>query len=63
SRRRGGSGLGLAICKGIVEKHGGQISVESNLGEGSKFSFSLPLVKQIETDPDSSIPMSYESHN
>ena len=38
-----GSGLGLAICKGIIERHGGQIWVSSNLGHGSVFSFSLPL--------------------
>jgi signal transduction histidine kinase len=41
-----GSGLGLAICKGIIERHGGQIWANSSLGHGSVFSFSLPL------DPD-----------
>ncbi len=41
-----GNGLGLAIVKAIVEQHGGEIQVESTFGEGSCFSFSLPLAKE-----------------
>ena len=38
-----GNGLGLFISKGIVEAHGGDLQVESMLGEGSTFSFTLPV--------------------
>ena len=44
NRASGGAGLGLAIAKRIVELHGGTIAVGSQAGEGSCFSFSLPIV-------------------
>jgi two-component system, OmpR family, phosphate regulon sensor histidine kinase PhoR len=43
SRQAGGTGLGLSIAKHIVEVHGGHLRVDSEVGRGSKFSFSLSL--------------------
>lgn len=43
SQSLGGTGLGLSIVKNIAEKHGGSVSVESQLGSGSTFTFRLPL--------------------
>jgi PAS domain S-box-containing protein len=45
SSNKPGLGLGLLVCRRLVEAHGGQIWVESKLGEGSTFYFSLPIVR------------------
>ena len=45
-RNRPGTGLGLVISKGLVEAHGGSISVSSTEGEGTTFTFTLPFAKR-----------------
>lgn len=58
ARSRGGTGLGLAIVAGLVEAHGGTVSVETAPGEGATFRVTLPLDPDaVETDAVESAPL------
>lgn len=53
SRDTGGTGLGLAIVKHVVQRHGGELRIESSVGQGSRFTLVLPAnrVKLLQVDP------------
>jgi len=46
TRKTGGTGLGLSICQHLINMHGGRIWIDSEVGKGSTFSFTLPLFRQ-----------------
>jgi CheY-like chemotaxis protein len=58
ARRYGGSGLGLAISKSIVEMMGGTIEVQSKLGEGSVFTFTIPVREGVQANNETNVLMS-----
>jgi signal transduction histidine kinase/HAMP domain-containing protein len=55
-----GVGLGLALCKEFIELHGGNIWVDSEVGVGSTFTFSLPIYAEADSPEAISVPLSQE---
>ena len=47
SKSTSGTGLGLSICKGIIEAHGGTITLDSSPEHGNRFTFSLPVFEEL----------------
>jgi len=52
SRETGGTGLGLAIAKHVVQRHGGELRIESQLGKGSTFMLFFPASRVVALSTD-----------
>ena len=63
SREAGGTGLGLSIAKHLVEAHGGRLWVESELGQGSRFHFSVPIFSTQDEDSAPLLDEGSRDHN
>lgn len=63
NRHHEGSGIGLALVKSLVEKHGGTISVKSEVGQGSEFIIELPVETLSQSECDLKIVSSVTGHN
>ena len=64
TRKFGGTGLGLAISKRMIEIMGGELNLDSEIGQGSVFSFTLelPLVAEVPEEIDDAIPFEHHKH-
>lgn len=56
-RRKGGTGLGLAVSRQLIELHGGRLQVDSTLGEGSVFSFTVPIIDELDDLRSTPVPV------
>jgi signal transduction histidine kinase len=57
SRKKGGSGLGLSIARTIIAAHGGSITAESRLGEGTRMTIRLPMSPPPEMEEEPAPPL------
>ena len=61
SRETGGTGLGLAIVKHAIQRHGGELLIDSELGRGSRFSLRVPSARVKQLEPSDGTPGSQSS--